>query len=166
MGSLILLKKHGVVCSLTWYFRIRKPGQALGNLTEALTVQQECVVPYKCGGESWSCTCFCCSSFCSPSCPHIGFQFRLSCCNYSQMIQKPLILAQSCTLSWFSFSDELFLLCSCIIRKLYGHTKGKGRRGHFARERVVGWNKHFGNTPKPKSARFVPFFLCAVEMDH
>lgn len=54
--------------------------------------------------------------------------------NDRQMTQKPHAPVQSCVLSWFSFSDELVLLCICTIRKLCGHTKGKGRRGHFARE--------------------------------
>lgn len=81
-----------------------------------------------------------------------------------QMTKRtPHVPVQSSVLPWFSFSDVLFLLCICIIRKLCGHTKEKGRRGRVAREgtqlvRISTWVAH----PKPQIGSSCPLCLFHV----
>lgn len=80
--------------------------------------------------------------------------------NDRQMTQKPHAPVQSGVLSWFSFSHELVLLCICIIRKLCGHTKGRGRRGHFAREGTqLVRTSTLVTYPKPQIGSFCPLYL-------
>lgn len=159
-----------MVYSLIQNFRITKPS----IICETLEVSHRniscaarvCWTGKKSAWESWAFTCFHCSSFCSPSCSNtviLKSDWETLPCATTDDKKLPHVPVQSSVLPWFSFSDVLFLLCICIIRKLCGHTKEKGRRGHVAREgtqlvRISTWVAH----PKPQIGSFCPLCLFHV----
>lgn len=174
MGSLSLSKKSKMVYSLIWNFRITKSGitweihrESHRNVSCAARV---CQAGKGCRRKLELHLLPLCKLLLTLMLKHWHPQLRLAnspLCNgrWHKKLMYWFSFMLFSVLSWFSFSDELVLLCICIIRKLCGHTKGKVLRQ--GRDTTC-WNNHFGSTSKATNWLFLSplSFSCVLEINH